>query len=272
MNTLDVLSMECLTTNEVYDFLSCEDIRIERKVNDTYTPDIQVVELDDSVYYGKTKKMKEKTMSFVSRITNAEHEKFKRFINCKDARFRIVVSVNGTEYVLFAITGAQKSSIDFGAVKEYEFDMLIETRALRYTNLAADDQPQNTAGVYDVNRYDASVYDGSVPEGQFYGNFENDGDTDCYFVIQGVGINAIPNIQINDSNRTFREAISFGSQFYYSNIPLQLDVRLNNIRRPDFLLPEVKTFSIPVKPGMNSIFVEGLSGTIVQVVKGYMII
>lgn len=272
MNTIDVMGMECLTTNEVYDFLNCNSIRIERKLEDTYSPDLQVVELDNSVYYGKTKKMAEKSLTFIARIMDEESDKFKRFVNTKDARFKLNVMVNGVDYILYAIAGSQKSEIDHGPVKEYEFEMLIETRALRFITLEAEEQPQTNSGRYDVDRYGQEVYDGSVPEGQFNAMFSNDGDTDSYFIIEGMGMNAIPNIQINNTFRTFKSPISFDSEFYYSNIPLQLDVRLNDIRRPDMLLPEVKTFSIPIKDGINSIFIEGLKNVVVQVVKGYVII
>lgn len=272
MNTIDVLSMECLTTNQSYDFLKCNDIRIERKLTDTYTPDLQVVELDNSVYYGKTKKMNEKSLTFIARVMNAESDKFKRFINTNNARFKINIMVNGVDYTLFAIAGPQKSEIDHGPVKVYEFEMLIETRALRFITLEAEEQPQLTSGKYDVDKYDQQVYDGGVPQGQFNANFSNDGDTDSYFIIEGVGMNAIPNIQINDTHRTFQSPIALDSKFYYNNIPLQLDVRLNDIRRPDILLPDVKTFSIPIKEGMNYIFIEGLKNVVVQVVKGYVII
>lgn len=272
MNTIDILGMECLTTNITYDFLNCDSIRIERKLEDTYSPDLQVVELDNSVYYGKTKRMAEKSLAFVARIMNDESEKFKRFINTKDARFKINIMVNGIDYILFAIAGQQKSEIDHGPVKQYEFEMLIETRALRFITLEAEEQPQISSGKYDVDKYEQQVYDGGVPQGQFNANFSNDGDTDSYFIIEGIGMNAIPNIQINDTHRTFKSPIAFDSKFYYSNIPLQLDVRLNDIRRPDMLLPDVKTFSIPIKEGMNSIFIEGLKNVVVQVVKGYVII
>lgn len=269
MNTLEILKMS--NGDESWDFLNC-DIQIERNLEDSSEESFEVVELTDAVYYANEKKMKQKQWSFTARVTNKNDYKFKRFLNKNNATFTIDIIVNGINYELKAVLANQVSEIDYGVVKDYKFALNISSRALKYERVVQN-SVENPNDKYNVGLYNVAKYSSNQVVGNFQFNFENNADTNCYFKIKGNGVGSGVKFYINNSKIEFNiPSLLITDTFEYSNIPLNLELKINGIRRIDAINLSTNTFTTETISGINNILIEGLKDVEVDIVKGYKII
>lgn len=269
MNTLEILKMSNGTTE--FDFLNC-DIQIERVLEDSNDEVFEVVELTNAVYYSNEDKMKQKKWEFIARLTKENDYLFKRFLNGKDSAFSIYVSVNGRMYELKAVLASQVSEINYGVIKDYKFSMNIASRALTRDRVTQQ-SVTNPNDKYNQDLYNQAKYSTVSEIGKFSFNFNNDADTESYFYLKGQGVGDSVRFIVNEKEVKFNlPSLGISDIFEYSNIPLNLELKINGTRRLDLVDLTQQTFSVNTVCGINSVLVEGLQNVEFDIVKGYKVI
>lgn len=275
MNTIDVLKISA--NGQMWDFMD-GSVRVQRSFTDTNEELFTATELTDSVYYSNNQRMKAKQWNFVVRLEDSNDYAFKRFINLKDetgkkqATFRFDISVNGVAYVVYGTLASQESVVDFGVIKQYSFTMNLTTRALTFTRIEQN-AGTTTGDVYNTATYNVGKYSSIVEFGTFSFNFDNNADTDSYFQIKGKGVGTGVYFIINGTRIDFNIlSLPINDVFEYSNIPTQLKININGTKRLDVINLGQNTFIIPTKNGINNIYISGLQGLEIDVVKGYKIL
>ncbi|MFV0394028.1 MAG: hypothetical protein ACK5LC_06490, partial [Coprobacillaceae bacterium] len=208
----------------------------------------------------------------IARVTNENDYLFKRFLNKKEATFTIDISVNGVSYEIYAVLASQVSEVNYGVIKDYSFVLNISSRALQYEQIIESTE-ENPNDKYNVAQYNISRYSSLKTLGEFSFNFENNADTECYFLIKGNGVGSDVVFYINNKEISFDfESLLLTDTFEYSNIPLNLELKINGIRRIDAVNLSSNTFIADTKIGLNNVLIKGLQNAEVSIVKGYKII
>ena len=261
MNTIDNTVLTNLNDNTSVSFSNITDVRINDNVSFSYEPADEAIELSDSVYYTKSDKMKETKISFNARLDEENDYIFKRFINKPNANLRLDVTINGNRFYIFVDKGIQTAEVNKRVLKIYNFELRCRSRAFIRTGYGTNASEPYDGGTYDdvQGGYDIVRYsDDETSSGAIDQWFSNMTDGNIYFTIQGVGTVVGVNIFVNDNVVNIGN-IGVGNEFYYSNIPQQIAIKINGESRPDLLnVSNATNFTFDLTNFKNQIKVTGL--------------
>ena len=261
MNTIDNTVLTNLNDNTSVSFSNITDVRINDNVSFSYEPADEAIELNDSVYYTKSDKMKETKISFNARLDEENDYIFKRFINKPNANLRLDVTINGNRFYIFVDKGIQTAEVNKRVLKIYNFELRCKSRAFIRTGYGTNASEPYDGGTYDdvQGGYDIVRYsDDGTSSGAIDQWFSNMTDGNIYFTIQGVGTVVGVTIFVNDNVVNIGN-IGVGNEFYYSNIPQQIAIKINGESRPDLLnVSNATNFTFDLTNFKNQIKVTGL--------------
>ena len=261
MNTIDNTVLTNLNDNTSVSFSNITDVRINDNVSFSYEPADEAIELNDSVYYTKSDKMKETKISFNARLDEENDYIFKRFINKPNANLRLDVTINGNRFYIFVDKGIQTAEVNKRVLKIYNFELRCRSRAFIRTGYGTNASEPYDGGTYDdvQGGYDIVRYsDDETSSGAIDQWFSNMTDGNIYFTIQGVGTVVGVTIFVNDNVVNIGN-IGVGNEFYYSNIPQQIAIKINGESRPDLLnVSNATNFTFDLTNFKNQIKVTGL--------------
>ena len=261
MNTIDNTVLTNLNDNTSVSFSNITDVRINDNVSFSYEPADEAIELNDSVYYTKSDKMKETKISFNARLDEENDYIFKRFINKPNANLRLDVTINGNRFYIFVDKGIQTAEVNKRVLKIYNFELRCRSRAFIRTGYGTNASEPYDGGTYDdvQGGYDIVRYsDDGTSSGAIDQWFSNMTDGNIYFTIQGVGTVVGVTIFVNDNVVNIGN-IGVGNEFYYSNIPQQIAIKINGESRPDLLnVSNATNFTFDLTNFKNQIKVTGL--------------
>ena len=261
MNTIDNTVLTNLNDNTSVSFSNITDVRINDNVSFSYEPADEAIELNDSVYYTKSDKMKETKISFNARLDEENDYIFKRFINKPNANLRLDVTINGNRFYIFVDKGIQTAEVNKRVLKIYNFELRCRSRAFIRTGYGTNVGEPYDGGTYDdvQGGYDIVRYsDDETSSGAIDQWFSNMTDGNIYFTIQGVGTVVGVTIFVNDNVVNIGN-IGVGNEFYYSNIPQQIAIKINGESRPDLLnVSNATNFTFDLTNFKNQIKVTGL--------------
>ena len=261
MNTIDNTVLTNLNDNTSVSFSNITDVRINDNVSFSYEPADEAIELNDSVYYTKSDKMKETKISFNARLDEENDYIFKRFINKPNANLRLDVTINGNRFYIFVDKGIQTAEVNKRVLKIYNFELRCRSRAFIRTGYGTNVGEPYDGGTYDdvQGGYDIVRYsDDGTSSGAIDQWFSNMTDGNIYFTIQGVGTVVGVTIFVNDNVVNIGN-IGVGNEFYYSNIPQQIAIKINGESRPDLLnVSNATNFTFDLTNFKNQIKVTGL--------------
>lgn len=271
-NEITVLKIQDTKTLVSYDFLDCS-LLVERLFDYEYKDQSTAYQLDNGIYYSKTERMAETPMPFTARLKPGNDYDFKRFLNRNGARFKLFVTENGVPWTIFCEAGDQTAQVDFGVIKKYNFVLKSTTRPMITTIFESKDTPPQIfpGSDYDTGNYDEAKYStmGSVNnpvKATFNGIMV---DVNSYFEV--IGQTKGENISMYINGTTINIAnTSSDIPFYYSNLPDEKTIMLNNVERIDLLdATRTTNFEFNFKQSANVITVTGLlSGAQIIVYSG----
>lgn len=262
MNYVSNAKIINLTNRQEYR-LEPHQLRINDDLVFEYNPKETIYNLEDSVYYSNSSVMEETILPILARIDVNQDNQFKRFINSVDANFVLELEVNFIKYSMFVNFGKQKASINQHYLKHYEFEIRLKSRPFLKEEYTNEKETEHFGGTYDDETagYDVAEYsaiDDITEKSNFRRFIENKGQGNCYIEIEGIG--TMENIEITiDNHKLSLYSAGINNKFYYSNIPNNLSLNVNDVQRLDLIDISNKTnFEFDLKKETFFIEIKGL--------------
>lgn len=270
MHAVTFLKLQNYNTKEVLDLKNgnCVVRNIEINFNDTSTTH----NVTNASYYNYSEILEpyEIELEFFTKYEN--DYKIKRFINKQNATFLLQINQNDRIYSIFAKKSEQSSSVDFGIKKGYSVTLLGVSRFFETILLnPKPDIAENSR--YQIGKYAEDTYQGIDINIEATVQFLNDGDTNSYLQIEGYGIGTNFELYINKELKTYTiSTIRTNDSLFYSNIPTQKTLIVDEERRIDLLPIDNINFEFGISIGINTIEVRGLTDIKLTLLKGVNII
>ena len=270
MHTVNFLKLQNYDTKEVLNLKNghCVVRRIELNFNDTS----KTHQITNASYYSYSEVLAPYKIE-IEFFTKYENDyNVKRFINKRNATFLLQVNQNDRIYSIFVKKSDQESSIDFGIKKSYKIMLLGVSRF--FETILLNPKPEIAENSrYQIGKYTEDTYQGVDVNIEATVSFLNDGDTSSYLQIDAFGTGKIFELYINRELKTFTtETINNNDIFFYSNIPTQKTLEIDNIRKINILPIDNVNFEFEIPTGVNTIEVRGLTNIQLTLLKGVNII
>lgn len=269
MNYVSNAKIINLTNRQEYR-LEPHQLRINDDLVFEYNPKETIYNLEDSVYYSNSSVMEETILPILARIDVNQDNQFKRFINSVNANFVLELEINFIKYSMFVNFGKQKASINQHYLKHYEFEIRLKSRPFIKEEYTSNREEEYFGGAYDDYKFGYDVIKYSVDDGAYnYDGFrelvENKGQGNCYIEIEGIG--TMENIEITiDNHKLSLYSAGINNKFYYSNIPNNLSLNVNDVQRLDLIdISNETNFEFNLKKDSFFVEVKGLEDIRVNV-------
>lgn len=270
MHTVNFLKLQNYDTKEVLNLKNghCVVRKIELNFNDTSTTH----KITNASYYAYSEVLDpyEIEIEFFTKYENDYN--VKRFINKRNATFLLQINQNDRVYSIFVKKGDQESSVDFGIKKSYKITLMGVSRF--FETVLLNPKPEISENSrYRIGKYTEDTYQGVDVNIEATVSFLNNGDTSSYLQIDAFGTGKTFELYINRELKTFTtETINTNDIFFYSNIPTQKTLEIDNIRKINILPIDNVNFEFEIPVGVNTIEVRGLTNIKLTLLKGVNII
>ena len=270
MHNVTFLKLQNYETKEVLNLKngSCVVRNIEISFNDTSSTH----NVTNASYYNYSEILEPYEIELEFFTTYENDYNIKRFINKQNATFLLQINQNDRLYSIFVKKSEQSSSIDFGIKKEYNVTLVGVSRFFE-TILLNPTIGINENSRYQVGKYEQDVYQGTDINIEATVQFLNDGDTSSYLQVEGYGNGNIFELYVNKELKIYTTTqIRVNDELFYSNIPTQKTLIVNEERRIDLLPIDNINFEYEIPVGVNVIEVRGLTDIKLTLLKGVNII
>ena len=270
MHTVTFLKLQNYNTKEVLDLKNgnCVVRNIEINFNETSTTH----NVTNASYYNYSEILEPYKIELEFFTTYENDYYIKRFINKQNATFLLQINQNDRIYSIFVKKSEQSSSIDFGIKKGYNVTLLGVSRF--FETILLNPRPEIAENSrYQIGKYTEDTYQGVDINIEATVQFLNDGDTSSYLQIEGYGNGNVFELYINKELKTYTMTqVRTGDELFYSNIPTQKTLIVDEERRIDLLPIDNINFEFEIPVGVNIIEVRGLTDIKLTLLKGVNII
>ena len=270
MNTLSILKLQNYETKETLNLIN--GVCVLRSIDVSFEDTSTTHSIKNASFYNYSEVLN----PYVIELTfynDYEHDyNIKRFINTQNALFLLYVTQNDRQYTIFCRKGVQNSPLDTIIKKEYDVTLVGVSRFFE-TILLNPSIGINENSRYQVGKYEQNVYQGTDINIEATVQFLNDGDTSSYLQIEGYGNGNIFELYVNKELKTYTTTqIRVNDELFYSNIPTQKTLIVDEERRIDLLPIDNINFEYEIPVGVNVIEVRGLTDIKLTLLKGVNII